>query len=275
MNTLCDWPVDYSSCSSCQDFAGLPPAEREKFERMAGEYLWNWTNRVFGVCDVTLRPCTSDCDGARVWTDTFWGRGPFPWTGDVSSGSWVPLLIAGKWYNLGCGCVGTCSCAVEGPKSLALPGPVASVTSVKIDGVELAPENYSVMYNRFLVRTDGEVWPSCQDLLAPSTEANTFEVIYKKGIPVPVGGQFAAALLASEYYKAFCGDRNCALPKRMQQIVRQDVTVTLVDDFANMKKDGSTGIWVIDNWVASVTAPRPYASVRSVDVKPRAVTRGY
>lgn len=290
MLELCDWPVDFAGCGAT---AGDPnvvppippstgisviddmtPEQREIWERMAGEFLWNWTNRVFGLCETVIRPCSSNCEGWTAYSSSFWGRGPYPWQGSWDGGSWVPVLIAGKWYNLSCGCAGTCSCDIEGPTSLALPGPVASVTEVRIDGVVLPSSAYRVGYGRYLIRTDGGVWPSCQDLLAdptqPPSETNgsTFQVTYQRGIPVPVGGQIAAGILAGEFAKFACNDRSCQLPKRVTQIVRQDVTVTLMDNFADLMK-GGTGIWLVDSWVQSVVAPRPYSSVRSVDVKQR------
>ena len=266
---LCEWPVDYSSCGDCFDFSRLAEGDQAKFERMAGEYLWEWTNRVFGLCTVRVRPCVERSPGGLAFTDRFWGRGPFPWQGSVSSGSWVPFLIGGKWYNMTCGCVSSCNCTVSGPKVLTLPGPVQSVLEVKIDGEVFPSSSYRLAYHRQLIRTDGENWPASQDMLAPSTEVGTFEVTYSKGVPVPISGQ-----LASEFAKAYCADRGCQLPKRIQQIVRQEVTVTLMDDFANLK-EGGTGIWLIDQWVQTMRQPRPYSSVRSVDVQSSAGRRGY
>jgi len=290
MLELCDWPIDYAGCGATEGdpntvppippSTGVPvldemtPEQRAIWERMAAEFLWNWTNRVFGLCETTLRPCSSGCSSWDAYTDTFWGRGPYPWQGSWDSGSWVPVLVAGKWYNMSCGCVGSCTCSVEGPTSLTLPGPVDSIVSVTVDGVTLPPESYRLMYRRILVRVDGGEWPSCQNLLAPSTEVGTFEVVYNRGIPVPIGGQIAAGVLAGQFAMAACDDRGCQLPKRIQSIVRQDVTVTLMDNFADLQK-GGTGIWLIDSWVQSVVAPRPYSSVRSVDVKPKVASRGY
>lgn len=289
MLELCEWPIDYAGCGATPGdqnvvppipaSTGVPaiddltPEQRAIWERMAAEFLWNWTNRVFGLCEETLRPCSSGCEGAEAYRTTFWGRGPFPWQGSGDSGSWVPVLIGGKWFNMTCGCVSACNCDLEGPTSLALPGPVDSIVSVRVDGVVLPPEAYKLSYRRFLVRTDGGVWPACQDLLAEATEEGTFEVVYKRGIPVPVGGQIAAGVLAGEFAKAACNDRGCQLPKRIQSIVRQDVTVTLMDNFADLQK-GGTGIWLIDSWVQSYMAPRPFASVRSVDVKPKVMGYG-
>lgn len=288
MLELCEWPVNYAGCGADPldpDSTGVPvlddmtPEQRAIWERMAGEFLWNWTNRLFGLCPVALRPCTSDCDSWKAYRSSFWGRGPFPWAGSFNEGAWGPVLVGGEWFNLTCGCISACSCSMEGPTSLALPGPVAEITQVKIDGVVLPPSAYRLMHRRFLVRTDGGRWPACQDLLAdpdlpPSaTNGSSFEVIYTRGIAVPVGGQIAAGVLAAEFAKAGCNDRTCQLPKRIKTIVRQEVTVDLMDSFDTLK-EGGTGIWVIDSWVQSVVAPRPFASVRSVDVKPKAVLYG-
>ncbi|QGZ16716.1 hypothetical protein PBI_DEWDROP_68 [Microbacterium phage Dewdrop] len=275
MSELCDWPVSYAGCTPCKEYmSDLSEEDYETFTRMAAEFLWNWTNRLFGLCTVTVRPCTSGCEDWNRFRSSFWGRGPYPWTGSWDSGSWVPVLVAGKWYNMTCGCTGKCNCANEGPHRLSLPGPVEAITQVRVDGEVLPPESYRLEYKRFLVRTDGGVWPACQDLLAAPDQPNTFEVTYTKGVPVPIGGQIAAGRLASEFAKAACNDRTCQLPQRMKQIVRQEVTVTLMDDFADLK-EGGTGIWLIDQWVQSMRAPRPFASVRSVDVKPAVSRYGY
>lgn len=268
----CDWPIDYSACGgACKALNTLTLEQREQFEQAAIEILWNTTNRVFGVCEVTVRPCKIDC-GGRNARSSFWGRGPFPWTGSIDAGSWVPLLIAGQWYNMGCGCAGKCQCDAEGPSALRLPGPVVSVEEVWVNGTQLDPSEYRVMYGRLLVRADGTAWPSCQNLLGdPMTDDDTFAIVYRRGVEVPQGGRLAAGMLACELAKAYCRDATCQLPQRISSVVRDGITVTLMDNFADLK-DGSTGIWVIDNWTTSVNRPRPFAGVRSVDVP---VKRGF
>lgn len=268
----CNWPVDYSGCApaggettGCEALDSLPPEQIEAFEREAADYLWNWTNRLLGTCEVSVRPCTTEC---LPMTDTFWGRGPYPWAdGHWAGVGWmVPALIGGKWYNLGCGCAGRCNCALDGTRTLALPGPVASVTAVLIDGQQVPEDSYSLVYGRFLsLLLPDQRWPRCQDLNLPSSEPGTFEVIYQKGIPVPAGGQRAAGKLACELAKEACGDNTCELPKRVSTITRQGVTVGFLDQFEGMDT-GKTGIRSVDQWITSVNAPRPSSSVRSVDV---------
>jgi hypothetical protein len=262
-HTPCYWPADYSGCSDCGPLQEMPPEERAKFEQMAAEMLYAWSGRIFGVCDLAIRPCREDCGAAVDSTPTFWGRGPYPAS---SRSNWTPVLVDGKWLNVGCGCAGTCTCTAEGATALQLPGPVQAVTRVRVDGRDLLPTvNYRVAYNRILIRTDGEVWPACQDMLAEPDKPNTFEVLYRRGVPVPVGGQMATGVLACELAKAYCKDASCALPQRLQTITRQGVTIGFQDSFEDLKQ-GGTGIWTIDSWLASVTMSHGTATVRSVDI---------
>lgn len=270
----CDWPVDYVQCgdaTSVFDSWDDPTAAQAKFEQMAAENLWNLTGRVFGVCDVELRPCRSDC--GRIGTDsTFWGRGPYAglgWVGMV--GPWTPVMLDGQWQNLYCGsCAGSCSCALDQTRALALPGPVASIDSVIIDGVTLEPDAYRLDFGRRLLRTDGGVWPSCQDLNAPVGDPDTFAVLYKRGVPVPLGGQAAAGFLAIELAKGACGDDDCALPDAVQSLTRQGLQVS-IEETGGTSASKPTGVTFVDNWIATVNKPRPRASVRSVDVPVRKI----
>lgn len=261
----CTWEVDYTDCTTCTALDSLPASGVESVEEMATTFLWNWTGRQFGLCEVTVRPCR---DGCTEGMSTF-GRPP-------GKSMWNPALIGGQWFNLGCGvCGDVCGC--QDTPVLTLPGPIDSVQQVVIDGVVLDPSDYRVDNHRWLVRLDGSRWPTCQDLSAPAvtgTEGDgNFYVTYTKGVAVPVGGQKAAGVLACELAKAMCG-LACSLPRRVQSITREGVVVAaILDEFSDIES-GRTGIWFIDSWVASVMK-RPVPSfVRSPDVpvKPRRTT---
>lgn len=271
----CPWDVTYADCDgTCDAYTAFedPEKAKELYEAIASDLLWNWTGRVFGTCEVSVRPCQSGCADSG-WS-TYWGRGPlwdpgFPshGTGPHGGASWYPVLVSGRWYNVTCGCAGVCTCAVTGPTVLSLPGPIQSVTEVWIDGVVLPPTSYRVQNKRYLIRTDGEAWPQCQNMLAdPTTDKDTFEVTYVKGLPVPIGGQVAAGRLACELALAACGSAECALPERVTTITRQGVTVGFADTYEDLKA-GGTGIYSIDTWVASVTRSNSFASVRSYDTR--------
>ena len=272
----CEWPITYADCQGCEDVYArwTDPAARVQakalFEEQAVEFLWNWTNGVFGVCDVAVRPCRTDADGNDLMS-TFWGRGPrfdpgFPRMGAGAPGAapWAPVLIAGQWFNVTCGCLTGCSCTDLGARSITLPGAVQSVTEVRVDGKVLPPAAYRVDNHRTLIRLDGGVWPARQDMLLAPDRPGTFEVVYKRGIPVPLGGQAAAGRLACELAMAACGDQECSLPDNWQTLTRQGISIN-----ADPNMDGSTltGIWSIDEWVKSVNRPKRYAAVRSVDYR--------
>jgi len=245
--------VSYAGCGGPdpseppEPLASLPEGQ-EDFEAMAVEFLWRWTGKTLGTCRVAVELCRDDCTDGQ---STYFGSGPGP------SGLWRPVLIDGGWYNISCGrCGDRCGC---GDAGLRLPGPVSSVVSVVENGQTLPASGYSL--NRdFLVRTDGRRWAPCQTV-----------VTYERGVAVPVGGQIAAGVLALELAKGACNDNSCRLPKRLQTVSRQGVTVAMLDSFDDIDK-GHTGIFLIDSWVSSMTKPKVRPTVLSPD-KPRHASR--
>lgn len=262
MSGPCDWPINYAACETPEPDPEEVPGEvdemREAAEKMAVDFLWNWTGQRFGTCTTTLRPCRTNCDESRP--STFDGRGPGR---SGSAGVWRPVLINGEWFNLSCGhCGGTCSC--DRVSSLVLPGPVVSIEEVQINGEVLPPTAYRLRGN-CLIRTDGGDWPTCQDFTADLGEPNTWGVTYTLGVEVPMGGQIAAGILAREFELAMCNSSKCALPRRLQSLTRQGVTMAVLDTFEDIDS-GHTGIWLIDSWIASVTQPRRQSRVASPDM---------
>lgn len=259
----CNWPITYcgdaadsgaSGYELCSSLASLSPELAERVERAAISYLWNWTRRQFGTCPVTVHPCRDQCN--RLWS-TYRGRGwpttNLPWF-EGSPGPLNPALIGGMWYNLPCG--GSCpadKCSCEYVPTVELAGPVASIDSVILNGVTLDPADYRVDNYRYLVRTDGGDWPVCN---------TDFDVTYQIGVEVPAGGELAAGVLACQMAKAFCGDKSCQLPQRIQQMTRQQVQVTVLDNYSTMYQYGTTGIWVVDSWVGSIMASNRQSGLR-------------
>lgn len=263
--SVCVWPIKYTTCGptgidqSSGPFASLSPEDIASVESRAIDLLWEWTGRVFGLCPVAIRPCKEGCDSGSY--NTFDGGRP-----RVLRGGWNPVLLNGTWSEIWCGSCGSqCRCGLDSLKSLSLPGPVAEIERVLINGEVVPPTSYRVDFGRVLIRTDGGTWPTCQDLSLPPTSEGTFLIEYTKGIEVPEGGQVAAGELALELAKAMCNDNDCKLPQRLQTITRQGVTMGFMDSFEGLDK-GRTGIWSIDAWLASVTQRRRASSVRSVDV---------
>lgn len=260
----CGWQVSYAGCPGDTEFIDtMDKDSRALAEEMATDLLNQWTGGLYGECPVTVRPCRNTGDphrALREFTKTTTGPG--------SGAPWMPVLISGRWINIGCGqCGGRCACA-NGTRALSLPWPVSQIKEILVDGQIVPPEAYRVDAQRMLVRTDGGSWPVTQDLYAEPDEPDTFVIEYLHGLEVPAGGRIAAGILAMEFMKAMCNDNTCQLPQRVQTVTRQGVTVAMMDGFEDLD-EGRVGIWLIDSWVSSVTRPRRPATVRSVDM-PRA-----
>jgi hypothetical protein len=254
----CTWPINTSCCDKWDDAA---PETQTFATRVATELLWRLSGRRFGLCEHTLRPCRNTCDQ------------PLPtWPPLPGHSSWWPVLSGGSWINTVCGtCRSSCSC--EELCEIALPGPVHSVAEVQVDGQALPEAAYVVHDHRLLVRVDGECWPDCQDLTARPGEPGAFVVSYTQGIEVPPGGQYAAGVYACELIQS-CLGRQCRLPRRVQSIAREGVTLQFLDPMDFLDK-GRTGVPEVDTWIAAVnpTANREPSRVYSPDLPPgRTVT---
>jgi hypothetical protein len=183
-------------------------------------------------------PCGRDTAG--WWS----GNAGFYW----ADGVWIPYIWQGEWFN-SCGC-GATGCYLCRPRCAAyLPGPVASVSEVVVDGSIVAA--WRVFDQQWLVRTDGECWPLCQDFNASTL---TFKVTYKQGVVVPDVILDAAGVLACEYAKA-CLGMECQLPSRVVNIARQGVTVSL-QDIDTLLEEGFTGITSVDQIIRQANPHR-------------------
>lgn len=212
------WPVKWR-CS----LSGEDPAVTGVALQAASEVLYQLSGQRFSSCEVTIRPCREEC------YSTGWGG----WAGWWQYGTYPqPAFINGTWYNLTCGTCGSgCSCT---PLSeVFLPGPVQSVTEVKVDGVVLVSGvDYRVDDYRKLVRLGGAVWPYCNELNLADTEVGTWSVTVVYGESVPVLGQIAVGEIACSFLDYLNGGE-CDLPAGLTDISRQGVSMT----FANATVD--------------------------------------
>ena len=222
----------------------------------ASEVLWALSGRQFGLCSITLRPCRKTCDG------TPWFGGIDNWW-DAGGGGPRPLLYQGAWFNITCGaCPGSCSCTTI--EETVLPGPVHSITEVKLNGTVMVTGTYRVDNHRLLVRTDGGTWPICQDMAAADTEDNTWSVTALYGQEVPASGRFAVGELMAEFAKA-CVGAACALPTSVSQIARQGVTIDF-SQLADLLKEGLTGLQFSDRFISAFNPQRLQSAPQVYDV---------
>lgn len=232
--TACEWDLDLSCCPPWE---AATPEQRQFATDIAVEILWNLSGRQFGLCTVTVRPCRTPCVQMAGLAPLYGG------------GSYWPRMVDGAWIN-GCGeCVTDCSC---GPLcEVVLPGPVDSVVEVMIDGDVIASTDYLVYDHRKLIRRNtAACWPTCQHLERPLTDEGTFGVTYRQGIPVTAAGRAAAGTYACEILKS-CLGQACRLPKRVQSVTREGVTMSVLDPM-EMIDTGRTGIPEVDMWLVAV-----------------------
>ena len=261
----CSWTIDTSCCPTWADYdAGVQAAAT----LLATSLLDRLTGYRYNQCPVTVRPCGKPCPG-------FGGYMTWPVGAPGSSGSGAPWMIPfvdnGVWRN--CGCTGGCTCRAS--CELVIGAPVASVTEVTVDGVELDPSAYRLDRTErgvVLVRTDGECWPECQDMDAAVTEAGSFTVTYVPGELLPSDGPVYAGMLACQFAKACTGAGDCALPAQLQSLTRDGVSLEVVDP-ETLPEAILTGIAEVDRWIRSVNPANLRQRVRifSGDVRPHRV----
>lgn len=223
----------------------------------ATEVLWAKSGRQFDECTLMLRPCQKDCWGgsfpfADTWNE-FGTRWPYPYN------------YAGQWFNLGCGgCPGTCSCTVL--YEAQMPQPISRIVQVLVDGVPLiSGSSYKVYDYQTLIRTDGEPWPLCNDLNKDETEVGTWAVEAVIGTEVPVLGRLAVGELALEFINACVDADNCMLPKPVQQIVRQGVSLTFLDP-NEVFAAGKIGLFNADLFISTFNPGGIPARAQAIDV---------
>lgn len=231
----CDLPINLTGCEAWADYS---TEIQDLATALATTALRSLTGFRVGNCPVTLRPCGERCAYLRTWQTYPVSMGG-SWAG--AGGGFTPTVIDGSWYNVGCGCGGSpCSCTRL--CEISLPGGISGPISVLMDGVLLPVDAFRVDNGNLLVRTDGECWPVCQDMAAPTTDIGTWAVTFTPGLPLDAAGQIALGILACEYAQAASGQA-CRLPSNALQVQRLGVTIDLA---RQSFPEGLTGIPEVD-----------------------------
>lgn len=213
MNVPCNWPT--AGCPACDGSDCLSKVQREDIEAWAISDLWEATGRIYGTCEVTVLPCHN------------------------------PGVLCGAcWGSLR-------SCGCRSVPEIKLPGPVAEVIEVIIDGAVLDDSAYRIDDYQWLVRLDGGSWPNADPI-----DPDSFSVTYLQGVPPPAGAGIVVGMLACS--RSGCTNGACKIPKRATQVSRQGVTMIL--------SESAFGVLDVDSWVTNANAPRFAGAVHSPDL---------
>lgn len=238
--TLC-YPstTDWSCGLTADEVAALDPTVKARAEALAWSALFSLTGGNISICPKVVRPCSVGCQAGTWYTSPVTGISQSPWPS--GGGSFQPHISDGVWLN-SCGCrtAGECSCTTI--QQVTLPGIVGGIQSVWVGGATLSPTAYRVDNGDKLVRTDGGEWPICQDMNAPADDPEAFTVTYFDGAVPDEAINFAAGLLAIEFYKA-CTGGACKLPTGVTRVARQGVTYEVSNGLFH---NGFTGIQSVD-----------------------------
>lgn len=210
-----------------------------------------WVDEIT-LCDADDYPDGMLAEAAAAATAILFVKLGREFTGECTD-TWRPCGLGG------CGCTdyGGCGCH-RYPRLRLRHWPATEVTSVRIDGAVLPDTAYQLGTDNdygYLLRTDGEAWPCCQDIAAdPATDPDTFEIVYGWGVAPPPGAGMQTQLLACELAKGWSTGK-CRLPRRVTSITRENLTVAVLDNF-ELFAEGLTGIPEVDLWVSTFNPSR-------------------
>lgn len=244
VSLTCGWEIPDPLC--CDGWETLNGAQQAAARDYAALVLWGATGRQFGLCEVSVRPCGMQrCQDGGV---EFYGY-------DRSGGTWTPYILNGVWYN--CACAGMCCC--DPRCQIRLLGPVDSIVEITIGGVVVPATSYRVDDQQWLVRTDGECWPTCTDMDSDDGP-EVMIVTYRRGTPIPSVLLVAGAILACEWGKA-CLGADCRLSGRVTSLARNGVQIDMVDP-SELLADGFTGIPEVDSIIRAINPYRVQQRLR-------------
>jgi hypothetical protein len=217
------WELNPGDCDD--EWAGLDPDLQERATALAWSSMRTLTAGQIGSCPVVLRPCAPevvcgcvpDCDHPT---------------------------------NVNCGASPCDVCAVC---EVRVPGKVAGVLSISLDGVSYTSADtfWRVDDHSRIVRIDGGCWPVSQDLSLQLNQPGTFGIEYIPGRKPGTDGLWATATLASEFAKA-CSGGKCRLPSNVTSVSRQGVNVVFSEGYF----ENGTGIREVDAYIYSVNPNR-------------------
>lgn len=250
----------------------LDDAERADAALFASDILFSLTNRHWpGVARRVVRPrmfCRRRdvCTGRQWW----WG---WPGTPGWELAGWAP-------GQAGLPCGDPCDHSTP-TVVLRVPGPVASVNAVTVDGADLPAGAYLVQGRSTIIRIDGGAWPTSNTIdrlpADPPPAGSTvpaWEIDYQWGALPPASGVLACRALYREVALGLLGAEECRLMwgGRLTNVNRRGVSLTF-ESIAAALQEGLTGIDEVDAWIIAARGGRwrPRAArVVNADRRPKA-----
>lgn len=269
-----DWPLDETICD---DWASMP-AVTGHAATIAVNNLWALTGRRLGTCQATIRPCAK---ADPYFTSTYNSGGTFPpgAAHTLPGTAFSILAIDGTRSNILAACG---DCFDSGRAELHLPfRNVVSVDDVTIEGTPVATgageSTFAIFDNNIVVWQHAgadHLFPNYQDLTRPLGENKTWSITVTYGIPLPSDAAAITGLYACELAKAL-SDRKCALPRKLDTLSRQGVTMTFVN--SDYLSQGLVGHPDVDQWIVRLnpyrqTQPSQVFSPESIRDRPRTRT---
>jgi len=204
----CTWE-DVEACGPIDWPEGQEASEIQKqlWLDQGTEILWNLSGRKYpGLCSVTRSLCYA-CRGC------------------------YPVV---------------CNCDPYPGVDLGGRFPVWAVVEVVIDGEVVPPAEYTVRGRRWLVKLNGQWWPSGWNTANP----DRFRVTWITGRQTTPGGRAAAARYINEIAKRCAGDATCTLPTRVTSVQREGMSFVVLDPMQAIS-EGRTSIDTVDTWLAA------------------------
>jgi len=251
LRTECSlWPVAPAQGCCTEESEAADPDVRDFARKVAQSLLDAATGWRFGPsCPVTVRPCRRDCADVS----------PFPYSAAYGA-PWIPYTdSAGVWRNWPvCGCRTDCHCGPE-LQEIWLPGesPIYNIVSIQVGTETLPDDAYRPDNGNRIVRTDGGVWPDCQDMSKNPGEEDTFAITYRTGLQLDAAAIRAVSSLYCAALKT-CGvpgSCGCRIPGNLIRVTRQGVSQEF-QDVTELLANGLTGNAIADQWIISVGGGR-------------------
>lgn len=210
----------------------------------------------------------TDCDDVEVplvfqWTDEDYALAASNLLYNRTGRRWPGACSRTVWPCLSCNCSDhPCGCGTYDAIRLPSDYPITEIVEITIDGVPMAPAEYRLDEFDRVVKLDGTLWPSCNNLgIVPVVGATCAEisVSYIAGRVPPIELQMAAAELACELKRACNGDASCSLTgvrDHVQSISRRGVSLQL-QDITELLQSGATGNAIIDHALAAYAVTKP------------------